>query len=65
VRSSSFSGVAADRRDLQAGGEVIWVAHTGDASMTYEQIKGTPLDFIPGLEPKGAEQHIIKAQGSR
>jgi hypothetical protein len=28
---SSSSGVAADRRDLQAGGEVIWVAHTGES----------------------------------
>ncbi|KAJ9115394.1 hypothetical protein QFC22_005149 [Naganishia vaughanmartiniae] len=48
----------------QAGGEVIWVVHTGDNTSTLESIKGTPFDCIGDLRPKGNEKFISKAQGS-
>jgi hypothetical protein len=44
---------------------VIWVVHTGDPTSTRESIANTPFDCIPGMEPKGDEKFIVKAQGSR
>ncbi|KAJ9095219.1 hypothetical protein QFC20_006696 [Naganishia adeliensis] len=48
----------------KAGSEVIWVLHTGDPTSTRESIANTPFDCIPGMEPKGDEKFIVKAQGS-
>lgn len=44
---------------------MIWVVHTGDTTSTKSSIAGSPLDCIPGMEPKGEEKFIVKAQGSR
>jgi hypothetical protein len=49
----------------QAGGEVIFVVHTGDTTSTRASIAGSPLDCIPGMEPRNGEKFIVKAQGSR
>ncbi|KAI5449602.1 hypothetical protein NCC49_004532 [Naganishia albida] len=47
-----------------AGGEVIFVVHTGDTTSTRESIAESPMDCIPGMEPRQGEKFIVKAQGS-
>lgn len=68
--SSFFPSLAALIPLLQAGGTIVWVAHTYDNKMTAADVKGSPLDinddigFSHDKQPDN-ELFLSKAYGSR